>query len=240
MAAWAGDTGDSGRRGRDPGTRTGGRGDTARRNGAALNAGPARGRERKRENLGERRSLRERSWSLGERARLHRVITWYYGQRRGSGRMTATVPRCRAGRGPGSRCAHFPNPRLPALLRFAAALRPELSRARCGPELLCADAYVQAPCKRRASAVRAPRSFSTLYFLQTSTRATSTCFEAQLRRPGGAHPPASGFGGSDLAATVFCGAWSPIPRFPPPRDPAWTSAPRLRGQPTADVRSGRT
>lgn len=145
-----------------------------------------------------------------------------------------------------------PASRAPALHRSASAgveqspLWPQSSCARTRPckrlQAPCKRraSAVQAPCERRASAVRAPRSFSTLYFLQTSTRATSTCFEAQLRRPGGARPPASGFGGSDLAATVFCGAWSPIPRFPPPRDPAWTSAPRLRGQPTADVRSGRT
>lgn len=85
----------------------------------------------------------------------------------------------------------------------------------------------------------APCSPFPLYFLKTSTCANPTCSEAHLARLGGARGSASGFRGSDSAATVLCGAWSPGPRFPPLRDPAWTSAPRLRGQPTARLRSGR-
>lgn len=87
--------------------------------------------------------------------------------------------------------------------------------------------------------MQAPCSPFPLYFLKTSTCANPTCSEAHLARLGGARGSASGFRGSDSAATVLCGAWSPGPRFPPLRDPAWTSAPWLRGQPTARLRSGR-
>lgn len=189
------------------------RGDTARRGRVALSAGPTRGRASTWEGEAPQGAVP----APRPTGRLHHVMT--LGVATGSEKDGGDGPQMQSG--PGVRPQRARGPGGP--LRTPPAIALSKSPAFRAPAL----GSQTSSARLRA----APCSPFPLYFLKTSTCANPTCSEAHLARPGGARGSASGFRGSDSAATVLCGAWSPGPRFPPLRDPAWTSVPDCVGSP---------